>query len=117
MLPSMWPMMVGYKAVPRPQMVSFSTTGVAYLKKRRQVPLPGCSSNAGHNRNFLLNTAWNTIMINSIMRDSRVATAAPTTPKAGAPSLPKMRIQFKPVLASMEMLKMIRPSLGFSMLR
>ena len=57
------------------------------------------------------------MMANSRIREVRVAAAAPVTPRAGAPRLPKMKTQFKTVLAHMEMEKTISPSLGFSMER
>ena len=56
-------------------------------------------------------------MTNSSTRADRVATAAPTTPRAGAPRLPKMNTQLRKALVSMDAPKMIMPSLGFSMER
>ena len=46
-----------------------------------------------------------------------MAAAAPTTPSAGAPRLPKISTQLRKVLVHMEMEKMMSPSLGFSILR
>ena len=43
--------------------------------------------------------------------------AAPVTPRAGAPSLPKMSTQFKKVLVPMEAARMYMPMPGRSMLR
>ena len=56
-------------------------------------------------------------MSSSTTRAVRVASAAPSTPRAGAPSLPKMSTQFRKVFTSMELVRMYIPSLGFSILR
>ena len=57
------------------------------------------------------------IMTHSSMRAMRVAMAAPFTPSAGAPKLPKMSTQFKKVLHSMELIRIYMPSFGRSMER
>ena len=43
--------------------------------------------------------------------------AAPSTPRAGAPRLPKMSTQFRNTLVHMDTANTIMPSLGFSMER
>ena len=60
---------------------------------------------------------WKSMMANSTIREIRVARAAPATPMAGAPRLPKMNTQFKKVLVPMEAASIYMPKLGCSMLR
>ena len=66
-------------------------------------------------RRFVM--AYAAIITNSSTRESKVAAAAPATPKAGAPRLPKISTQFKKVLAHMEQEKITVPSFGFSIAR
>ena len=56
-------------------------------------------------------------MVTSSSRAMSVAVAAPRTPMAGAPSLPKMSTQLRKVLVAMEATRMYSPSWGRSMLR
>ena len=60
-------------------------------------PKPGLYifTKAGLTLNFLLVKIWNRVITSSDIRAMRVARAAPSTPRAGAPSLPKMNTQFK----------------------
>ena len=71
-------------------------------------------TNARKNR---FRAIWVATMTSSSTRAVRVARAAPSTPRAGAPSLPKMSTQFRKVLATMDTVRMYMPSWGRSMLR
>ena len=103
--------------VPRPHMVSLHTTMPPYRRKRRAISIPGRSSSPSRTRKNRLRTMWTTMMTSSSTRAVRVARAAPSTPRAGAPSFPKMSTQFKKVLTTMDTARMYMPSWGRSMLR
>ena len=49
-------------------------------------------------------------MTSSALLAMRVASAAPRTPKAGAPRLPKINTQFKKVFSVMDTIRIYRPS-------
>jgi hypothetical protein len=55
----------------------------------------------GRRRKLRLTKAWTTTMTNWSIQDSRVARAAPSTPMAGNPNLPKINTQLRKVLVNM----------------
>ena len=103
--------------VPRPHRVSLHTTGPLHATNFRAICLPGRRNSRKSKRKARVRTIWTRTMENSARRAIRVASAAPVTPRAGAPSLPKISTQFKKVLIPMEAARMYIPSRGRSMLR
>ena len=109
--------MVGMMPVPSPHMVSLHTTGPPYLTKRRAISMPGRSSRPGFRDKKRLHLMWTAKITSSTPREMRVAKAAPSTPMAGAPRLPKISIQFRNVLHPIETIRIYIPSWGRSMAR
>ena len=103
--------------VPRPHMVSFSTTGPPYRKKRRSISRPGRNRAAKSTRKNRVTSMWTVMAHTSKIRAIRVARAAPRTPMTGEPRWPKMNTQLRKVFRLMEAMRMYMPSWGFSMLR
>ena len=78
---------------------------------------PGFKTNGKFSRKVLFLMMCPMTMALSTMRAIRVARAAPSTPRAGAPSLPKISTQFKNRLVTMDAPSIHVPILGRSMLR
>ena len=87
---SMWPMMTVSMEVPRLHMASLATTGVEYLTKLRKMKVPGRKMQLGFRGSRWLKRAKPRATRNSTTREVKVAMAAPVTPRAGAPNLPKI---------------------------
>ena len=110
-------MMVGRREVPNPHRVSLHTTRPPYRRNRWNISGPGRNSHFSSTRKKRFQVMWQTTMTTSRIREIMVAMAAPATPRAGAPRLPKISTQFKKRLVHMETPSTYIPSLGRSMLR
>ena len=98
-------------------MVSLHTTSPPYFRKRRVMSSPGRTSSPSRTWKKRFFIMWRMTMVTSSSRAVRVAIAAPRTPMAGAPRLPKISTQLRKVFTVMDAPRMYMPSWGRSMLR
>ena len=83
----------------------------------RTISLPGRIRQESRRRNRLLTPAYTAMAANSTTREMRVARAAPSTSRRGAPRFPKISTQLSAVLVHMDMVNTTSPRRGFPMLR